>query len=364
MKFRCERDALLEALTVTGRAAGTRGGFHVVLSGVYMSLEGDELTVTGTDRELTISMRLTVAGAGDGDAVVTARLASDVVRSLDAGAVNVITDGEGMHIDSARSKFSLQTMSAEDFPRVALLDGDPVVLAAEYLLTALRQVVKAASADESRPVLTGVLLSAEKEGLRLVTTDSYRLALCDLPGVEVLGSDQNVLVPSRALQEAIRLLGDVEQASVRFSDREASFNVGAVTITTRLIEGEFPSYQGLIPDHQPNRLTIGRESLINAVRRVRLMAQDSTPIRLDMSADGLELSATTQDVGEAREQLDAVYDGEDLTVAFNPEYLLDGAETAPGDQIVLNTVDALKPAVIRTPETEQFLYLLMPVRIN
>jgi len=364
VKFRCERDALLEALSVTGRAAGTRGGFQLVLAGVHMSLEGDELTLTATDRELTITMGLTVAGDGDGEAVVTARLANDVVRSLDAGAVNVTVDGEGIHIDSARSKFSLQTMGTEDFPQVAALDGDPVVLEADGLLTALRQVVKAASADESRPVLTGVLLSAEQEGLRLVTTDSYRLALCDLPGLEVLGSDQSVLVPSRALQEVIRLLGDIEEVSVRFSEREASFQLGKVTVTTRLIEGEFPSYEGLIPAHQPNRLTIGREGFINAVRRVRLMAQDSTPIRMDMSAAGLELSATTQDVGEAREQLDAVFEGEDLTVAFNPEYLLDGAEAAPGDEIVLNTVDALKPAVIRTPESGEFLYLLMPVRIN
>ena len=364
MKFRCERDALLEALTVTGRAAGTRGGFQLVLSGVHMALAGDELTLTATDRELTITVQLTVAGDGDGEAVVTARLASDVVRSLDAGAVSVTVDEEGIHIDSARSKFSLQTMGTEDFPVVGALDGDPVVLEADGLLTALRQVVKAASADESRPVLTGVLLSAEEEGLRLVTTDSYRLALCDLPGLEVLGSDQSVLVPSRALQEVIRLLGDVQQVNVRFSEREASFDLGTVTVTTRLIEGEFPSYQGLIPTHQPNRLTVDREGFINAVRRVRLMAQDSTPIRMDMSATGLELSATTQDVGEAREQVDAAFEGEDLTVAFNPEYLLDGAEAAPGEEIVLNTVDALKPAVIRTPGSEEFLYLLMPVRIN
>lgn len=335
-----------------------------MLSGVHMALSGDGLTLTATDRELTIKVHLTVAGDGDGEAVVTARLIGDVVRSLDAGAVNVsVEDGE-IHIESARSTFSLQTMSAEDFPKTAALEGDPVVLEAKGLLTALRQVVKAASADESRPVLTGVLLSAEQEGLRLVTTDSYRLALCDLPDLELLGSDQSVLVPSRALQEVIRLLDEDDQISLRFSEHEVSFGFGTITVTTRLIEGEFPSYQGLIPTHQPNRLVIGRENLINAVRRVRLMAQDSTPIRLDMSSSGLELSATTQDVGEAREQMDAEYEGEDLTVAFNPEYLLDGAEAAPGDEIVLNTVDALKPAVIRTTDAEEFLYLLMPVRIN
>jgi len=364
VKFRCERDALLEALTVTGRAAGTRGGFQLILSGVHMALRGDELTFTATDRELSISMTLAVAGSIDGETVVTARLASDVVRSLDAGAVNVAVDEEGIQIDSARSKFSLQTMRAGDFPLAAELNSDPVVLETETLLVALKQVVKAASSDESRPVLTGVLLSAEEEGLRLVTTDSYRLALCDLPGLEVLGSAQSVLVPSRTLQEVIRLLEGIEKISVRFSDQEASFNLGAVTVTTRLIEGDFPSYQGLIPAHQPNRLTVDRESFVNAVRRVRLMAQDSTPIRLDMSSAGLEMSAVTQDVGKAREQIDAVFEGEELTVAFNPEYLLDGAEAAQGEEIVLNTVDALKPAVIRTPGAEEFLYLLMPVRIN
>ena len=364
MKFRCERDTLLEALTVAGRAAGTRSGLHLALSGIHMALDGDELTFTATDRELTISVQLTVAGEGDGQTVIAARVASEVVRSLEAGAVNVTTDEQGLHIDSARSKFSLRTMGVEDFPVVSALDGDPVVLESESLLTALRQVVKAASADESRPVLTGVLLASEEEGLRLVTTDSYRLAVCDLPGLEVLDSEQSVLVPSRALQEVIRLLGNIDQVSVRFSEREASFELGTVTITTRLIEGEFPSYRGLIPTHQPNRLTVNRDSLVNAVRRIRLMAQDSTPLRLDMSTTGLELSAVTQDVGEASEQVEAEFEGEDLTVAFNPEYLLDGAEAAPGEEIVLNTVDALKPAVIRSPVSKQFLYLLMPVRIN
>lgn len=364
MKFRCERDAFLEALTITGRAAGTRGGFQLILSGVHMSLVGDELTLTATDRELAITMKLTVAGELDGEAVVTSRLAGDVVRALEPGAVNVSLEDQGIRIESARSNFFLQKMGSEDFPQSNSLEGDPVVLEADGLLTALRQVVKAASTDESRPVLTGVLLSAEGDGLRLVTTDSYRLALCDLPGLEVLSSNQSVLVPSRALQEVIRLLGEVEQVSLRFSEQEAAVTVGTVTVTTRLIEGDFPSYQGLIPSHQPNRLTIDRLGFINAVRRVRLLAQDSTPIKLEMSPSGLEMSAVTQDVGQATEQLDAVFEGEDLTVAFNPEYLIDGAEAAPGDEIVLNTVDALKPAVIRTTESEQFLYLLMPVRIN
>ncbi len=364
MKFRCERDAFLKALRTTSRAAGTKGGLQLGFSGIHMELLGDELVLTATDRELTITMDLTVAGQSDGKAVVTARLICDVVGALDSGAVNVKVEDGKIYIDSDRSTFSLQTMDVENFPKLTAIENEPVVLETERFLTALRQVVKASSADESRPVLNGVLLSAEEQGLRLVTTDSYRLALCDIPGLELLNSDQNVLIPSRSLQEVIRLFEDDKQISLRFNDREASFDIGPVTVTTRLIEGEFPSYRGLIPTNQPNQLTVNRENLIHAVRRVRLMAQDSTPIRLDMSSAGLELSATTQDVGEAREQLDAAFEGEDLTVAFNPEYLLDGAEVAYGEEIILKTVDSLKPAVIQTAESEGFLYLLMPIRIN
>jgi DNA polymerase-3 subunit beta len=174
-----------------------------------------------------------------------------------------------------------------------------------------------------------------------------------------------VLVPSRALRELERLLGSADEVTLRLGEREAAFEVGGVRLTTRLIEGEFPNYRGLIPASHPNRLTVGREALVEAVKRVKLMARElNTPVRLAMSADGLELVAITQDVGQAHEQLDATFEGTDLTVAFNPEYLLSGVEVTPGDEIFLDTVDAQKPAVIRGGQAEEFLYLLMPVRVS
>ena len=173
------------------------------------------------------------------------------------------------------------------------------------------------------------------------------------------------LVPSRALKELERLLGDAEEITLRLGEREATFEVGGIRLTTRLIEGEFPNYRGLIPASHPNRLTVGRDALAEAVRRVKLMAREpNTPVRLAMSADGLELVAITQDVGQAHEQLDATYQGEDLTVAFNPDYLLSGVDVTPGDEITLDTVDAQKPAVIRSAGAQEFLYLLMPVRVS
>ena len=209
---------------------------------------------------------------------------------------------------------------------------------------ALRQVARAASSDESRPLLTGVLLAAEDDGLRLVATDSYRLAVRDLPGTTVLREGQKVLVPSRP-QRAGPAGAVVGPDHVAVGEREATFEVGSARLTTRLIEGEFPNYRQLIPQHYPNRLTVEREALLEAVSRVKLLARDSTPIRLAMSADGLELTATTQDIGQAAESLDAKYEGAEMVVAFNPDYLSAGVDAVTSDEVVLETLDALKPAV-------------------
>jgi DNA polymerase III subunit beta len=366
VKFRCERDVLAEALGAAGRAVSSRGTAALpgVLSGVRVEVTGDLLTVTGTDLELTIQVTAPVASSVDGVAVVPARLASDIVRSLAPGAVQVdITDDEAT-FTSGRSRFGVRTLSADDFPKLAPAVGDAVTIEAAAFADALRQVVRAASTDESRPILTGVLLTAEDDGLRLVATDSYRLAVRDLPGTSVLAADQRVLVPSKALQELVRLLGGGGELSVRLGEREASFDVGGSRLTTRLIEGEFPNYRQLIPKGYPNRLVVGREPLLDAIKRVKLLARESSPIRLTLSADGLELTAVTQDVGQASESLDARYDGGELTVAFNPEYLSAGVEAVQSDEIILETLDPMKPAVVRPGQDEgSFLYLLMPVRV-
>ena len=256
----------------------------------------------------------------------------------------------------------------DDFPVLSDPTGDEVTVATADLAAGLKQVVRAASGDDARPILTGVLMSAEDGGLRLVATDSYRLAVRDLPDATVLSDGQKVLVPSRALDELSRVLGDSDEVTVRLGEKEVTFDVsvddGAVQVTTRLIEGEFPNYRQLIPSSYPNQLTIGREPLLEAVRRVKLMARDTTPLRITQKNDCVELMAVTQDVGQAHEEVDAQYAGDELTVAFNPDYLIQGLEAAPGDEVVLETLDALKPAVLRSSEGGDFLYLLMPVRVS
>ncbi len=363
MKFRCERDVLVEALNTAQRATSGRATLPV-LSGLRLQLTGEQLRITGSDLDLTITTEVLVAGQEDGVAVLPAKLALGIVRSLESGAVDIEASGEKAHISGGRSKFDLNAIHADEFPNLSDPVGESVTIDAGALEEGLKQVVRAASADESRPILTGVLLAAEGQGLRMVSTDSYRLAVRDLPGTAALREGQTVLVPSRALNELTRVMSSGEEVTLVLGERDASFEVGSLRLTTRLIEGEFPNYRGLIPSSQPNHLTVDRQAMLDAVRRVRLMAQENSPIRITMSSNSVELRAVTIDVGEATEVLDASYDGTELTVAFNPEYLVDGLEVTPGDEVSLQTVDELKPALLRPIDSEDFLYLLMPVRVS
>jgi DNA polymerase III subunit beta len=366
LKFRCERDVLVEALSTAGRAAAGRSGALPVLGGVRLTVTGDNLEVTGTDLDLTITVETTVAGGTDGVVVAPGRLITDIVRALEPGAVSLEADEEELRIAAGRSHFTVRTHPAGDFPRLQTPSGDRVTLPVEGLADALRQVTRAASGEDSRPILTGVLMEAESEGLRLVATDSYRLAVRDLRGVGVLAEGQRVLVPSRALNELMRLLSAASgEVSLRLGAHDATFGLGGVTVTTRLIEGEFPNYRNLIPSSYPNRLIVGREALLDAVRRVKLLARDATtPVRIALRPNGIELTVITTDWGNATEDVDAKYEGAEMTVAFNPNYLIDGVEAITGEEVALDTLDALKPATLRPTDSDEYLYLLMPVRVS
>jgi DNA polymerase-3 subunit beta len=364
VKFRAERQALAEAVATAQRAVASRTGALPVLSGLRVSLGQGSVELVGSDLELTIRVTAPAQGEGEGSVVLPARLFADILARLDADTVTVEFEDEDARIEAGRFATTLRTLSASDFPRLPEVPTNGVTVAAAALADALRQVVPAASKDDARPILTGVLLAAHDGGLRLVATDSYRLAMRDLPGVSMLEADQKVLVGAKGLAEVQRLLGDGD-IEVFLAEREVTFRVGSADVTTRLIEGDFPNYQQLIPSGYPNSLGVGRDILSAAVNRVRLVGQsrDTAPIRLHMNNDGLELSAIAQDVGEAHESVEAKFEGTELIVAFNAQFLLDGIEAAGSSDLVLDTVDPLKPAVLRNPESSDFLYLLMPVRI-
>ena len=364
MKFTCEKDVLDQAFSIAGRAAATRSGSLQVLSGLHLELKKNNLSITGSDIDLTIQVSVDVGGKENGKTVLPAKLAADIMRALPSGQVQVEMNDDGVTVSSGRSNFNLRTMSVEEFPQIEIAEGNKVTLNSAGVEQALGQVVTAASGDDSRPILTGVMLAAENDGLRFVATDSYRLAVRDLHGTSVLSTDQTVLVPSRTLEALEKLLSTSDELTISLGERQATFYVNNVQITTTLITGEFPNYRGLIPDNHPNNLVVDKEIFLNALKRVRLLAQENTPVRLSMTVESVELIAITQDVGQATETIDAEYTGEDLVVAFNPTYLIEGFEVSTGDEIRLETIDSLKPAVIRSVDNDEFLYLLMPVRVS
>jgi len=368
VKFRSERDSLVEVLATAGRAVGTRTASSAVLSGVLLVSEGNRLTATGTDLDLTIRAKLEVIGIEDGACVVPARLMTDVVRSLEPGAVTVDAADDRVEISAARSRFGLRTLPVVEFPAVSQPAGDVIDIDGRTLVEGLRQVVRAASSDDARPLLTAVLFTTEKGSVRLVATDSYRLALRDLVGTASLAGEMDVLVPARALAELQRLpavAGGDGKVSVATSPSEISFSLGAVRISTRLLEGTYPDYRQLIPDQYPNRLHVGKESLLAALRRVRLLVRDNTtPVRLSMRSGGVDLSVVSQEVGDANESVDGDFSGEDIVIAFNPSYLIDGVDAVLGDEVLIETADPTRPATVRDATEDDYQYLLMPVRVS
>ncbi len=376
MKFRCERDSLVEVLATAGRAVGTRSSAQVVLSGLRIEAVGNRLSVIGTDLDLTVHVSTEAIGIADGVCVAPAKLLADIVRSLEPGAVTIEAEGEKVEIGAARSRFSLRTFPVADFPTLPEPPEPATFLPAAGLASALHQVVRAASGDDARPLLTGVLIAPEGTGVRLVATDSYRLALRDIGGSDAFSGTSQILVPARALSELQRLSalgsggksegdGDAPVVGLSIGDHDVTFTAGEVKVSTRLLDGTYPDYRQLIPAEYPNRLHVGKDSLLDALRRVRLLVRDNTtPVRLSMRHGGVDLTVVSQEVGDASETVDADFEGEDLTIAFNPTYLIDGVEAVAGDEVLLETVDATKPATVRAAEETDFRYLLMPVRVS
>jgi DNA polymerase-3 subunit beta len=259
-----------------------------------------------------------------------------------------------------------------EFPPVGKTNEPTTQLAESSLGEAVRQVVRAASHDDGRPLLTGVLLAHVDGFIRMVATDSYRMAMRDLPGTDTIPGEEDLLVPARALSELQRIPSgqitdesDTNRVGVAASASEITFWQGKVQISTRLLEGRYPDYKQLIPDSYPNRLHLGKETFLSALRRVQLLVRDNTtPVRLSMRQGGVDLSVQSQDVGDAAETIDGDYSGEDLVIAFNPSYLIDGVEAVTGDEVIVESADASRAATVRGAEDEVFRYLLMPVRVS
>ncbi|MGZ8753602.1 MAG: DNA polymerase III subunit beta [Acidimicrobiia bacterium] len=361
MRIRAERDDLADVFSRANRGVGVRPA-QAILQGVLCEVQGKTLKVTGTDLELTVRTTTEVEVLEEGSMVIPARLATEAIKKMPAGAVT-ISSGEGeVEIIGAGPRFSLRELPVDEFPHLGDVDFQGAVDAdGDELVAAIAQATVGASIDSARPILTGVLFEKDDQGVRLVATDSYRLAVRKLPGVTLKESG---LVPARGLREMSRTVG---AAKMKFSiqQREAVFGSARGSLTLRLIEGTFPNYRQLLPESYPNRVVVTKEGLLEALGRASLVAEDHIPVRLRLMEGGVEVTVTRQDVGGETEHIPGEYQGEveDVTIAFNPRYLTDGVSAIDSDEVQIEVTDGLKPSVIRGVDDDRFTYLLMPVRI-
>jgi DNA polymerase-3 subunit beta len=363
LKISAPREELTRQLGVVARAASTRTTVQV-LAGVLLRAEAGRLELAATDMEISLRSSLEAEVESEGAVVVPSKLLADLVRLLPADEVSIEhRSGEGVvEIVSGAATYRLHTYNAEDFPRLPETSGVELMsVDADAVLETAGRVSRAASRDESRPVLTGILVRFEAEKLVMAATDSYRLAVKET-SIGSAGPELDAIVPARALGELTRIAQGAGGLEIGVLENQVVFATDGVLLTTRRIEGQFPNYRQLLPETFEHELPLQREELLEVVRRVSVMAQRNAPIRLRFAEGELTVSAQTQDVGEARETMPAPYAAEPLEIGFNPDFFRDGIESVEGDEIRLKLISSLRPAVVQG-EGDDFSYLIMPIRL-
>lgn len=359
MRIRADRDDLADVFTRANRAVGSRSALPV-LQGVLCDVRGGQVRVTGTDLEVTIRTSTEVEVLEEGSVVIPARLATEAIRRMPAGAVTIGATDTEIEILGRGPRFTLRPLALADFPDLGEVAGGGIAVDGDQLAAAIAQVTVAASTDAGRPILTGVLFESGGDELRLVATDSYRLAVRDMAATSLPTS---ALVPARGLRELARAVG-APSMTMSIQPREAVFASERGVLRLRLIEGAFPKYRSLLPENYPRRVVVEREAFLEALGRAALVAEDHIPVRLKLFEGGIEVTVTRQDVGGEVEHIAGEYEGEgEAQIAFNPRYLADGVNVIRSERVRLQVLDSMKPSVIEGVGEEEFVYVLMPVRV-
>jgi DNA polymerase-3 subunit beta len=369
MKLSLSSADLLAQLQTTTRVASSRSAVQA-LSGVMVSAPTDSTPeLLATDMEIGLRVPLNADVARPGSVVLPARLLLDVARSLPSETLTMELRSaeQDVEIICGPTTFHLRTLRAEDFPSLPSPSADTrVVLPAEAFVETVARVARSASRDETRPVLTGILMSASAQELRMVATDSYRLSVKETALESPLQGSLEANIPARALQELVRIAQSTPSESVAVSvgQNQAVFEIGDVVLSSRLIDGQFPNYRQLLPETVEHELRLSSAELTDVVRRISLLAQKNAPLRLSFSEGTLTVSAQTPDVGEASEAIPVPFHGEAFEIGFNPEFLRDGLESIESAELVLKLISPLRPGLIESPDTGDFVYLIMPIRLN
>ena len=366
MKLVTTKQALVECLGIVNKAVSSRSSIQV-LSGVLVDARDTGITLSATDMEISIKAPLAGQVEQPGSLVVPARIATDIARSLPAGSVTLEQKaGETqVQIHAGESLFDLHSLPAMDFPQLPTLTGERFTVSRAAFLETVDRVAPSASRDETRPVLTGVLVQFSRHSVRMVATDSYRLSVKETPLESSVSATLQAITPARTLVELSRIAATVsdETISILPTDNQMLFEVGGVTLISRLIDGQFPNYKQLIPETFDYEVSVDRDELLEAVRRVGLLAQKNAPLRLQFADNTLTVSAESQDVGRAHEAMPVQYSGDSLAIGFNPEFLEAGLAAVKESPVYLRFISPLRPGLVKGAG-DDFLYLVMPIRLN
>jgi len=363
LKASLPREQFADRVSVVARALSTRASV-LVLGGMQLRATDGKLELAATDMELSLRATAEADVAGEGTVVVPGRLLLDIARALPESDVTLehLAEESVLVITSGSATYRIHTYAAEDFPH--LPDIDPASLQtvdADVLLGTIARVGRSASRDESRPVLTGIFVSFDDGNLVMAATDSYRLAVKEtvapgpLPNLEAI-------IPARALQELTRMAGGSDSVELAVQENHVVFGADGVWLTSRRIDGQFPNYKQLLPEQFEHELELPREELLDVVRRIGLLAQRNSPLRLRFAEGELTVSARTQDVGEASESLPAPFAADPLEIGFNAEFLRDGLESVDSSTVRVKLISPLRPAVLQG-EAPDYTYLIMPIRL-
>src|SRR6266516_3713356 len=363
LRITVSKDDLASRLAIVARGVSTRTAV-LVLGGIQLRAEAGRLHLAATDMELSLRATAEASVEGEGTAVVPGRLLLDIARSLPDWDVTIEhrPDEAVVVVTAGSANYRLHTYSAEDFPRLPDVEASPLhSVDRAALVETVARVGRSASRDESRPVLTGILVRFEPGKIVMAATDSYRLAVKETP---VSGSlpDLEAIIPARALQELARIAMGADEIQLGVQENHVVFGAEGAWLTTRRIDGQFPNYRQLLPEQFEHELQLPREELLEVVRRVSLMAQRNSPLRLRFADGELTVSAITQDVGEARESLPAPFTGDAMEIGFNAEFLRDGLESVDSETIKFKLISPLRPAVLEG-DADDYVYLIMPISL-
>jgi DNA polymerase-3 subunit beta len=367
LKLTTKRTELVAKLSVVSRAVSTRAATQA-LAGILLSASENGVALTATDGEMGLRTEMEAEVADVGAVLLPGRLLAELARSLGEETVEIeLRDSErDVEIHSGGSSFHLRVLPAEEFPNLPEQGPEPLKIPATALAETVELVARAASRDDMRPVLTGVLVSASGQEMTMVATDSYRLAVKRTDLESAIGGEIEANIPAKALRELGRLVaaGEIEEVAVSLLPNQAVFKAGAILLNTRLIDGQFPNFRQLLPESYEHDVRLPRPEFLDVVRRVSQLAQRNAPLRLSFSQGELKVSASTPDVGDAEETMPAAFEGEPLEIGFNPEFLKDGIESIEGDELLLRLISPLRPGLLQPGEGEDFRYLVMPIRLN